>query len=68
MIKAIFKSLIAVILLIFLIPLARLLIWLASHLFTDFGLIVSGAVDPLGVAALLLIGVALLFVILAIKS
>jgi hypothetical protein len=36
--------------------------------FADIGLVVGEAIDPLGVAALLLIGIAIVLFIVAIKS
>ena len=68
MIKFLFKSLIIVLLLLLLIPLTRFLIWIISHVFADIGLVVGEAIDPLGVAALLLIGIAIVLFIVAIKS
>lgn len=68
MIKFLLKFLIAVILLLLIIPLSRLLIWLVTLVFADMGFIAGGAIDPMGVVALFLIGVALLLIVLAIKA
>ncbi len=65
MIKFLFKFLLAVILLIMIIPLFRLLIWIVTHVFADVLLV---SIDPMGVATLLIIGVAILLIILAIKA
>ena len=67
MIKFLLKSLIVVILFIMLIPLSRVLIWLVAHVFSSLSSAVCG-VDPMGVVALLLIGVALLLIVIAIKA
>lgn len=68
MIKFLLKFLIAVILLLLIIPLSRLLIWLVTLVFADMGTVVFKNVDPLGIAALLLIGIALFLIALALKS
>lgn len=68
MIKFLFKTLIAVIILLLLIPLSRLLIWLVTLVFADLGAVICGNVDPLGIAALLLIGIAIFLIVLACKS
>lgn len=68
MIKFLFKSIIVVVLLLLLIPLFKLLLQLISKVFVGLGICSGGSVDPWGVGAFFLIGIALLMIALAIKD
>ena len=68
MIKFLFKTLIIVLLLLLLIPLSRLLIWMATHVYASLNLCINGTIDPLGLTSLFLIGLAIYLIVLAIKS
>ena len=68
MIKFLFKSIIVVALLLLLIPLFKLLLKLINNVCVGLGAYMGTDVDPRGVGALFLIGLALLLIALAIKD
>ena len=59
---------IVILLLLLLVPLLKLLMQLITHVFVELGVCVGGVIDPWGVAAFLFIGLALFFIVLAIKD
>lgn len=68
MIKILFKFIVVVLLLLFLIPLFKLLIQIITPVFVGIGIYKAGVIDPWGVLAFFFLGLTLFFVVLIIKD
>lgn len=68
MIKLLFKTLIAVLLLLIILPLCKLLARFVTHLLVDLGVCVEDSINPWGAAAIIMTCLAFFFIWKAIKS